>query len=222
VLKLRYYPVVILLIAVFAPTSAMSQTPPQVSLAFVAPTGPNTGRVTVAPGATFDVRLNLSSNNATAGRTTGLDYYLTMIGAGSGLFTIEDRNITGSAYSDPYFTMPEMQAMPGTPLLLDPTNDADLGAVTATGVSNGSGTFLVAIFTIRVHPSTPFGEYSLRTISDPGFGWIGPSPDFPETDFSFHADYTIVVPEPTGLALLAGGAVALLRRRATSRVHRVA
>src|SRR4051794_36170056 len=50
----------------------------------------------IAPGGTFNVSVYL---NSTGEQTTGLNYYLTAPGAGSGHFKITNRVLTGAAYA---------------------------------------------------------------------------------------------------------------------------
>jgi hypothetical protein len=212
VLKLRYLSIVALWASVLIPAGAHAA----VSLAFQDQDGTNNGSVSVLPNGTFNVRLNLTSANTAADRTTAIDYYLTILGGGSGLFRIQDRNVTaaspygGADATDLYFDDATVEALPSA--LLDPKNDHDLGAVAASPTMGTS--FLVAIYTIKVDPATPFGTYSLQTTSDPGTGWG--DTNFDDHEFAQHANYTIVVPEPTGGALAACGAAGVLlsgRRR---------
>ena len=216
--NLRDHAIVVTFISLLVPALARAS----VSLAFVDQDGTNNGSVNVAPNGTFNVRLNLVTTNSTTDDHTGLDYYLTMLGSGSGLFSIQDRNIGASLYNDMVAEDPVVEALPSA--LLDPRNDNDLGAAIANSTSPTegvgtytAGTFLVAIFTIKVDPTTPLGTYSLQTTSDPGTGWVGrhdatPLP-FPDNEFAQHANYTIVVPEPTGLAACGALCLVLGRRR---------
>jgi len=175
---------------------------------------------TVLPGQTFNVRVNLVTTTATSpnvqDRTTGLNYYLSMFGAGSGNFRIVDRNIGASTYNDLYNDDATVEgAVSG---LLDPINDHDLGGSLANPMttSNGAGTFLVADFTIGVLPGTPFGSYVLVTDSPAGVGWAGPNPDFTDHEFTSHGSFSIVVPEPASIAMLGLAFVGVFRKR-TSR-----
>src|SRR3954464_9757036 len=79
-----------------------------VDLAWVDNDGTNAGWLG-AKGATFQLTLNISSSVA----TTGLDYYLTTPdGFVSPLayFTVTSRDLTGTAYSDTYFTNTQVQS----------------------------------------------------------------------------------------------------------------
>jgi hypothetical protein len=210
---LRDHAIVVTLISLVIPAVAGAS----VSLAFVDQDGTNNGSVNVAAGGSFIVRLNLVATNATTDRVAGIDYYLAMLGSGSGLFRIQDRNTvlnpnsnppTESPYNDEHFTDPEVEALQSA--LLDPQNNDNLGA-TKDGGPTLNGTFFVAFYTIAVDPSTPAASYSLQTTSDPGLGWS--DPDFNDFEFAQHANYTIVVPEPTGLAACGALCLILGRRR---------
>jgi hypothetical protein len=211
VLKIRHYSIVAILVSLVLPTASRAA----VSLAFVDTDGTSNGSTNVLPGGSFNVRLNLVSTvvGGVTDRTAAIDYYLTMLGGGSGLFQITDRNLTPPAataatFATPYYSDAEVEALPSA--LLDPQNNEDLGArVNDPSQPNGAGTFFVAFYTIKVSAATPLGTYSLQTISDDATGW-GDS-NFEDHEFSQHANYTILVPEPTGLA--ACGILCLLAGR---------
>jgi len=147
-----------------------------------------------AKNATFQLTLNISSSQA----TTGLDYYLTtpdgFVG-GINYFTLTARDITGSSYSDTYFTNTEVQS-PGFNTL-NPETDRDLGgSLNNPNNANVPGTYLVAKYTFSVNGATPFGTYTINTTSRPGTGWIGASPTFNESEFNHHASYSIKIDVP--------------------------
>jgi hypothetical protein len=150
-----------------------------------------------AKGATFQLTLNISSSEA----TTGLDYFLTtpdgFVG-GTPYFTLNGttgRDVTGTSYSDTYFTNTQVQTAPAN--TLNPQTDLDLGA-TVNNVNNANvpGTYLVAKYTFVVNAATPFGTYTIQTMSNPGTGWIGQGPSFDESAFNHHASYSITVAAP--------------------------
>src|SRR2546421_299742 len=66
------------------------------------------------PGDTFTLRVNLVS---TSEQTTGLDYYLRVL-SGSNFFSIQDRDISTSPYSDPNQSDATVEAMPDSVLVL--------------------------------------------------------------------------------------------------------
>jgi hypothetical protein len=169
-----------------------------VDLVWVDNDGTNSGWLG-ARNATFTLTLNISSSEA----TTGLDYYLTtpdgFVG-GTPYFTLNTttpagRDITGSSYSDTYFTNTQVQAVPANSL--NPETDLDLGA-TLNNVNNENvpGTYLVAKYTFLVNNATPNGTYTIQTVSKPDTGWIGAGPDFNESPFNHHASYSITVATP--------------------------
>src|SRR5437016_14416850 len=147
-----------------------------------------------ARNATFTLTLNISSSEA----TTGVDYYITtpdgFVG-GTPYFSISQRDTTSSSYSDTYYTNTQVAAAPANSL--NPQNDLDLGAtLNNVNQANVPGTYLLAKYTFLVSNLTPFGAYTINTVSNPGTGWIGPSPDFNESAFSHHASYSITVAAP--------------------------
>jgi hypothetical protein len=218
--NLRDHAIVVTLVSLLIPAVAGAS----VSLAFVDQDGTTNGSVNVAAGGSFNVRLNLVTTSSTTDDHTGLDYYLTLLegSSGSGLFSIQDRNIGASPYSDVIFDDTVVEALPSA--LLNLRNDDDLGAAVASSTpaensaTYNAGTFLVAIFTIKVDPAAPSGTYSLQTTSDPGTGWSGRhdvvNDPYPDNEFAQHANYSIVViPEPTGLAAFGALCLILVRRR---------
>lgn len=181
-----------------------------------------TGAV-VAPGSTFTVTASLVS---TGDSVTGLDYYLHASGAAAGRLRILDRNLAGSSFSDPLKAdVGDNGANPGVEdsnfNLLAPRNSLDLGASVANVNSAlGAGTHFLATYTILVPAGTPDGTYLLSTTADPGTGYVGAAPFFPESEFAQHGAFSLTVqapvtnpvPEPAFLAPLA--LAALLFRRA--------
>ncbi len=147
-----------------------------------------------AKNAAFTLTLNISSSEA----TTGLDYFLVSNDGfvlGTSYFTMTNRDISGTSYSDLYFTDAQVEAAPGN--VLNPRTDFDLGG-TLNNVNNANvpGTYLISKYTFLVANSTPFGTYTIQTTSNAGTGWIGAGPDFSESEFSHHASYSITVAAP--------------------------
>src|SRR2546421_6819261 len=103
---------------------------------------PNKTNVAIAAGSSFTVGVYL---NSTAEETTGLNYYLTAPGAGSGHFKITNRVLTGSAFEA---TNPDnATVLSASNSLLSPQTGVDLGggltqAQLTAKFFYGVGTFL--------------------------------------------------------------------------------
>src|SRR5688572_6354172 len=145
-----------------------------------------TNQVTVSKGNFFEVRLNLQTSLASE-TVTGIDYYLHVVGVGSGMFRIIDRDISTSPWNDTLTTDLVVEAEPDS--VLNPRNVWDLGAVAAAAPSSPS-TQLVAFYRIGVNPSTPNGSYVIETTTEPGTGWSNGVDDFP---FNFPGSYNVMV-----------------------------
>ena len=196
-----YHLVLIALAAAIGPAATSLAT---VSLTISDTVAP-TGSVTVAPGGTFTFTVRLVS---TAEQTTGLDYYLTA--STPDIFTITDRNTAGGAYSDTlFFDDATVEATPSS--ILNPRNDHDLGGLSP--VTRNAGTHTVATYTIAVSPTAPFDSYTIQTTSNPGEGYIYPTPTPGEAPFNSHGTFTVVIPEPSTLAMAAIGLASLAGRR---------
>lgn len=184
--------------------SAFTSTHAAVTLSIEGPTAP----AVVGSNLNFTVSLNSSGE-----QTIGLDYFLQVSSSGSGFFAIADRNISGSSYSDPFFSDTIVEAPPSN--VLDPSNDNDLGALKAdVSTPNGAGTFFVGTYSIRIASNTPFGSYTFSTFSLPGTGYV--DQNFSDNEFDQHGAFTVtVIPEPSTAAFFsfAAAAFALRRRR---------
>jgi hypothetical protein len=152
----------------------------------------------VAPGQTFSFTLTLTSSGATS---VGLSYFLQVLdGGGNGLFRITARDLTGSTFSDPITS--NAIALQSGDALLDPRNNSDLGAILADpNAPNGAGSFLVANYTLQALGGIAPGVYTISTanaiVTDASFG------DNAVANATFNVT---VVPEPSAIALLIGGA----------------
>jgi hypothetical protein len=180
---------------------------------------PTKTNVAIAAGSTFTVGVYL---NSTGEETTGLNYYLSAPGAGSGHFKITNRVLTGSTFEAS--TTDNAVVLNATNALLDPDSGVQLGggltdAQAAAGFFYGTGTFLSAIYTIQVLPGTLGGDYQIKTVSDANSGWSGSQHDTPPfNDHPFANQgtnaYTVsVTPEPGALGLLLMGAAAAVGTR---------
>jgi hypothetical protein len=169
--------------------------------------------ITIGPNETFTLTLGVTTNFVSAGYTV---FYQS--NNGSGLF-----EITGRTSLDPIFPFPGIDPTP-FPLLLNPSDMFDLGAVANTpDLSHPAGTF--DLQAVMIHAlNAPVGTYTIfldnRSImvdrpvfqDVPMGGASGPM-------FTVH-----VVPEPAtmGLLAMAGGALSLLawrKRRGAAPPH---
>jgi PEP-CTERM motif-containing protein len=171
--------------------------------------------ISVTAGGQFTLTLNLA---VTAGEpVVAVDYYLQELSAAG--FTILSRDITGSVFTQPYFTNTEVasssdQATGGGPNgqpdnALNPRNDLDLGGNTSSSANVTTGSGLVATFTIGV-PLNASGQYTISTTSNAGTGWVNRSTDPTPHDHAFDQQASIlitVVPEPATWSLIGLGAL---------------
>jgi hypothetical protein len=170
--------------------------------------GLHSASASVSAGGTLNVQLTLQ---VTAGeQVTGLDYYFQELSAAG--FFIVSRDITGSAFSDAYFSNAQVahstdaQPPAGADNALNPRNDYDPGAVTnPVGTVAGSG--LIGNFVIGVGAGVAPGVYTISTTSNPNTGWVGPGPNFPDHAFSNQASIQVSVPEPATWSLPGLGAI---------------
>jgi len=166
---------------------------------------------TYTPGSsfTFDITLTVqNSGSDPVPDVSGLSYWFETSAVNNSYFTITNRNLTGSVFTDP-----------NTPGIVYPQaivaggNPNDLGATDGTHPTNAS--YFVATLTIQISPTTPAGTYTIFTT---GFN---SNPDHSKTTeandsgFTHHlispTAYTItVVPEPATLSLLGLGSLGTL------------
>lgn len=191
---------------------------------------------TVAPGQSFQFTLNLVS---TSEQSTGLDYYLqdTSYTTQRGpIFRLLDRNTAAATYTDLLHqdtgdnnTMGDITTAgveDSNWSLLQPRNGFDSTTFLDLGASlsnilqpKGAGTWQVAVYTLSVSASTAPGSYVLQTFSNPGQGYAGAfnstTGTTPSFDFNGHGTFTVnvVVPEPSGCAVLLAGAALGSRAR---------
>jgi hypothetical protein len=173
--------------------------------------------VSLLAGQSFIVSLKLVS---TSEQTTGLDYFLETLGThGSGLFTVTARNLSGSFYpaiytDDSTWNVPGLNVL--DPRIGDSLMDFDMGGSVANVNSpTSAATMQVANYTILVAPNTPADTYVIQTATPVGRGWVGPAPDFFDHEIlpNLQGSYTVIVtPEPTSLAFVGMGLMALRMR----------
>lgn len=178
---------VILVALAFACTAARAD----VSLVF----SPST--TSVAPGGMFNVSLDLVVTDNE--QVTALNYFFEEL-SNAGFF-IMARDSSVGAFTDTYSSDADVATRPGADL--NTRNDLDLGATIADQNSfTQSG--LVAMYSIGLNPDVAPGTYTITTFSVAGTGWVGPSPDFPDNEFTSQASMAItVIPEPATWSLVA-------------------
>lgn len=164
--------------------------------------------ISINPGDSFDVQVNITTG--TSESFAGLTYLLSSAGPMNGVFSITNRVIIGSSFTDTVTTTANII----TGGLLDPVNNNDLGAILVdTSIPLvGPGTFYVATISFSSSFATTPGNYSI-TFPNSAVFLDGSLNDIP---FDSLGSYTVtVIPEPTTMALLAGSltAIMVLRRR---------
>jgi hypothetical protein len=166
--------------------------------------------VSITPGSAFSASVFLSSE--TNETFAGLSYFLTGSGPENNVFSITNRDITGSNFTD--LTSTNANVIAGG--ALNPSNDNDLGGLLSDVLSPvGPGSFFVATFSFSSNPLTSPGVYTIGFLSNA----VYVDADLNDIPFSSLGSYNVeVIPEPTTVVLLAGSltAMMLLRRRRTS------
>jgi hypothetical protein len=117
--------------------------------------------INAAPGDTVTLHLQLvATNNETS---SNIDYFLSQTaGPSSNVFSITNRDLSISDYSDPSATNAQVTASPGN--ILNPTNDIDLGA-TKNPISPNyvGGTHYIATLSLMIDPTATAGTYTIQT-----------------------------------------------------------
>ncbi len=166
--------------------------------------GPSAGTYTPGSSFTFDITLSVanSGTDPVANPINSISYWFETSALNNGYFSITNRNLTGSSFSDPQSTAFPQSIVAGG-------NANDLGATTPTNTSVATdNSYFIATITLAIAPNTPAGTYTISTTN------INSNPDHSktstvgDTNFTRHniaaATYTItVVPEPATLSLLA-------------------
>jgi hypothetical protein len=167
--------------------------------------GPSAG--TYAPGSSFSFDITLSVANSgtdpVANAVNSISYWFETSALNNGYFSITNRNLSGSPFSDP-------QSSPTYPnAVVAGGNASDLGASTPTSTSVPTdASYFVATLTLQIAPNTPAGTYTIATTTRNSNTDHSKTTAVGDTSFTRHepvaAVYTItVVPEPATLSLLA-------------------
>ncbi len=167
------------------------------------------GSVTISPGDSFTFRFDLVMTDGASGNA--LDYYLGVNGndgAGSGKFTLTQRNRTGSAFNAE--TVSDASVIG----VLNPTTARTLG-VSTDPFEDLTGTQFIANLTFATAADLAPGEYSISIDSNRPLAFWSVT----DENWENHPIYTsygvTVLPEPAsvaGLAMLAIGALRRVRR----------
>lgn len=159
--------------------------------------------VNVAPGDSFNVTATFTLEDGKfAG---GLEFYLNA--STSSIFTITARSIdAANPFTDPTNTNAQvLSTSPG----LNPTNGADLGGTTDTGLpTTVAGTYALYTFTLTTSATAPQGTYHITVVnafySDINF----------DTQDVGTTIYDVQVPEPVSIGMMGAfvGSLTLRRR----------
>ena len=171
--------------------------------------------LSVTQGGSFQFDILLTVTGLTGGAATqpgaqniqGLTYFLLQTSPGAPFpFSITGRDITGSPFSDLISTQAQVFASPGNHIDAN-GNERDLGGLADNPL--GDGTYFVARLTLSVAANIPAGQYTIQTATSgdrPGVFTDSNGDTFPIQPGSI----TIVIPEPSPLALIGVTAGALL------------
>jgi hypothetical protein len=173
---------------------------------------------TVIGGSAFTVALNLVS---TAENTTGVDYFFkdADFNSTTGVvhMVITGRDATTSTYV-PFRSNGD--ALATSSASLNAINAIDLGGgLNDVSTPNGTGSFLLANFTIAVPLNVTSGTYHLVTSDNPSVGGQDvyqqdQAHGFAGHAFDSEASFTVnVIPEPAAAGVFVIGAMGLLGRR---------
>ncbi|HEY1768700.1 MAG TPA: PEP-CTERM sorting domain-containing protein [Chthoniobacterales bacterium] len=193
----------ILLAALSCSIAGLTTTSAQTAT-FVYNNGVNFG--TYTPGSSFTFSIDLVfTPGGTITNLEGFSYWFQQNNASPYYFSITNRDITGSLFTD-------LQT-PGLsyPQNLSPINANDLGALLPVSTpAEGAGTYLVANLTIAIDPSTPIGVYTIQDVVSGGktsfiFNSSGTGFRIPASAFTI-----TVVPEPTSIALVVIGSLGVI------------
>jgi hypothetical protein len=133
----------------------------------------------------------------------GIGYRVAVIGAGSGQFTLVDRDLGSTEFS---FVDPADYRGP-----LDPVSQTDLGGLTFDFTTRPSGRYFLADYTFEVAPNTIPGDYTIAIVQSSGVNGA-----FEDTVITGSQQLVTIVPEPSAISLLllsAGVMVGFIRKR---------
>jgi hypothetical protein len=125
--------------------------------------GKSPASINVAPGGTFTLSVQVVLGPSEP--ASFLDYWLWA--STSGIFSITNRDLTGSAFPDGAATNAEVTSSPGNQL--SPVNGVDLGGGTG-GAPVTNGTFQAANYTLQLAANAVPGTYEIRTLDYAGWG----------------------------------------------------
>jgi hypothetical protein len=166
---------------------------------------PDAGSYTPGSSFTFDITLTVANSGSDpVANVNGLSYWFETSAVNNTYFSITNRDVTGSQFSNTIQTPSNPEA------IVKGGNTHDLGAIindpNAPLASNAS--YFVAHLTIQINPNTPAGTYVISTTNISSNTDHSKDSTASDGNFARHdiasASYTItVVPEPATMSLLA-------------------
>jgi hypothetical protein len=143
-----------------------------------------------------------SGTDPVASPVNSISYWFETSAVNNGFFTITNRNLSGSPFTDPQSTSFPQAIVKGG-------NANDLGATTPTNTSVPTdANYFVATITLQIAANTPAGTYTISTTDFNSNTDHSKTSTVGDTNFQRHdiaaTTYTItVVPEPATMSLLA-------------------